>query len=240
MFSDNWFAYAWLGGPHLVMTYDNDNWGVSSMDVVTRHEASHIFYALDEYTYSNCTCIQVSGYINYQNQNCENGCLYNDNCIMSSASKQTAGVICSYTWGHKGWGDSYSDLVQDQIDIPPETSIIPYSPDPTTNPVLTFEGQADIKALTNQNLYNYQCDINILHIANVYYRVNGGSWNSASACDGNFDSESECYTFTIIVPSPGTYTVDTTAVDELGQTDPTPSSDTVTVLPSAPAGELHT
>ncbi len=237
MFTDGWFAYAWLGGPHLVMTYDNDNWGISNMDVVARHETSHIFYALDEYASSQCYCTQVSGYINYQNQNCENNCLYNGNCIMSSASKQMAGVICYYTRGHIGYGDADADLVPDPIDIPPETSLIPYSPDPTTNPILTYQGQADIQKLTNQNLYNYQCDINILHINAVYYRVNGGSWTSAAACDGNYDSASECYTFTIGPLSPGTYTIDTMAVDELNQSDPTPATDTVTILSSNLPGE---
>ena len=44
------------------MTYDNDNWGISQMNVVTRHEQGHIFYAQDEYSVSGCTCTATSGY----------------------------------------------------------------------------------------------------------------------------------------------------------------------------------
>ncbi|OGF61980.1 MAG: hypothetical protein A2Y62_20905 [Candidatus Fischerbacteria bacterium RBG_13_37_8] len=237
MFADSWFAYAWLGGPHSVMTYDNDGWTISQMNIVARHETGHTFYALDEYASSACTCTQVAGYVNYQNQNCENSCLFNGNCIMSSSTKQLAGVICSFTRGQIGWGDPDGDLVPDPVQIPPQTSIIPYAPDPTTNTMLTYFGQADIQTRPNQNLYNYQCDINILHIGAVYFRINGGGWMAAPACDGTYDSASECYTFTIGPLTPGLYTIDTMGADELGQADLTPASDTVTVLPAAPPGE---
>ena len=43
-FSDNvWFAYSYLGGPFLVMTYDNNGYGISDMDYACAHETGHIF-----------------------------------------------------------------------------------------------------------------------------------------------------------------------------------------------------
>ena len=40
-FADGRFAYCWIGGPHLVMTYDNQAWGIGRMDMVLRHELLH-------------------------------------------------------------------------------------------------------------------------------------------------------------------------------------------------------
>jgi hypothetical protein len=48
-FGWNWFAYAYLNGPYLVVTYDNNGWGVNNMDRVVAHEIGHIFGATDEY-----------------------------------------------------------------------------------------------------------------------------------------------------------------------------------------------
>jgi len=54
------------------MTYDNDGWGISQMNKAIKHETGHIFYAFDEYSSSGCTCAEVTGYVNYSNQNCQN------------------------------------------------------------------------------------------------------------------------------------------------------------------------
>jgi hypothetical protein len=43
------YAYAYLNGPYLVVTYDNDGWGIDRMDRVVAHETGHIFGATDEY-----------------------------------------------------------------------------------------------------------------------------------------------------------------------------------------------
>lgn len=231
-FPDGFFAYAWIGGPWLVMTYDNDGWGISNMNSVVRHETGHIFYALDEYSSSPCTCEEVSGYINYQNQNCQKSCSSNVACMMRGSANST----CYYTKGQMGWGDLDSDLIPDPVDISPETNLIPYTPDPTTNTILTYNGSAEIQKNTNNNIWGWHCDINILTISNVQYRINGGSWNNASPSDGSFDSAFENYTFTIGPLAPGTYTIETRAIDELDQADLTYASDTVTVLSSEPPG----
>ena len=49
IFSGGKFAYAYIGGPFAVMTYGNDNWGISNVGQVLAHETGHIFYALDKY-----------------------------------------------------------------------------------------------------------------------------------------------------------------------------------------------
>lgn len=231
-FLDSHFAYAWVGGPWIVMTYDNDNWGISNMNKVVKHETGHIFYADDEYSVSGCTCTHNSGYINYQDQNCQNSCSSNVSCMMRDNVNST----CYYTKGQTGWGDLDSDSIPDPVDIAPQTTLTPYSPDPTTNTNLTFNGTSTIQKNPNQNYYGYRCDINILKIANVQYRVNSGSWNSATPSDGSFNSSEENYTFTIGPLTPGTYTIETRAVDGAGQADSSYASDTVTVILSGPPG----
>ena len=239
MFPDGYFAYAYLGGPIEIQTYDNDGWGIGNLNMVTRHESSHIFYALDEYASSGCTCTQTSGYVPFQNQNCNASCLLNVNCIMNEAARQNG--VCTYTAGQIGWGDGDSDTIPDPVDIPPETALTPYTPDPTSNTLLTYTGTATIQKVVNQNVYNLQCDINLLTLSGVQWRVDGGAWQAATASDGAFDSGNEAYTFTASV-SPGTHTFEARGVDALGQVDLTPASDTVTVtgctVPSCASGPI--
>jgi hypothetical protein len=65
-----WFAYASIGGPRLVMQYDNDGWGPDNIDRVFAHETGHIFNAPDEYASSNCNCGGSWGYYGKPNANC--------------------------------------------------------------------------------------------------------------------------------------------------------------------------
>ena len=234
LFSDGYFGYAYLGGPYELMTYDNDGWGISQMNKVHRHEGSHIFYALDEYSTSPCTCTETSGYVAYANQNCNKTCATNVPCIMNESASQYN--VCAATGGMIGWGDADGDTIPDPVDIEPETTLTAYTPDPTTNATLTYTGNAQIQKKTNQNVYNYHCDYNILNIANVQYRVDSGAWQSAAPSDGAFNSGNENYTFTLTLAN-GTHTVEARAVDELGQTDSTPASDSVTVNAAVPPGE---
>jgi hypothetical protein len=67
-----WFAYASVGGPRLVMQYDNDGWGPDNIDRVFAHETGHIFNAPDEYASSNCNCGGSWGYYGKPNANCAN------------------------------------------------------------------------------------------------------------------------------------------------------------------------
>jgi len=107
-FSDGHFAYAYLGGPFVVMTYDNDNYGISWMEAVHAHEHGHIFNAYDEYA-GAWSCDETSdctlSYRGCPNQNCVQGCSFNVCCIMrSQITPYTSDCICDCTKGQIGWG----------------------------------------------------------------------------------------------------------------------------------------
>jgi hypothetical protein len=66
------FAYASIGGPRLVMDYNNDGWGPDNIDRVFAHESGHIFGCPDEYASSGCSCGGGWGRLGLANGNCEN------------------------------------------------------------------------------------------------------------------------------------------------------------------------
>jgi len=104
-----WFAYASLGGPRLVMAYDNDGWGPDNIDRVFAHETGHIFGAPDEYKASGCNCTDKYGFFQVANANCET-CATGGGvpCIMKSNSWE----MCVYTPYHLGFpqGQRYSGV----------------------------------------------------------------------------------------------------------------------------------
>lgn len=95
-----WFAYAQIGGPRLVMQYDNDGWGVDNIDRVFAHETGHIFNAPDEYAASGCNCGGNWGRFGRPNTNCAN-CAPGGGvmCLMKGNDWTT----CPVTPAHFGW-----------------------------------------------------------------------------------------------------------------------------------------
>ncbi|MFH1316801.1 MAG: hypothetical protein ABII01_04740, partial [Candidatus Woesearchaeota archaeon] len=117
LFSDGYFAYSYLYGPFLVMTYDNDGYGISNMDAVMAHEVGHIFGAGDEYASSGCFCTEEYGFLNVENQNCENSCLNDESCIMrGQVSPFFFNNLDEYTMAQVGWRDLDGDGINDVLD----------------------------------------------------------------------------------------------------------------------------
>lgn len=94
------FAYASIGGPRLVMHYDNDGWGPDNIDRVFAHETGHIFGAPDEYAASGCNCGGSWGFYGKPNANCAN-CAPNGgvDCLM----KGNTWNMCVHTPYHLGF-----------------------------------------------------------------------------------------------------------------------------------------
>lgn len=94
------FAYASIGGPRVVMDYNNDGWGPGNIDRVFAHETGHIFNAPDEYAGSGCDCSGAWGRYGLENHNCENCASFGGvDCLM----KGNTFDVCGYTPGHIGW-----------------------------------------------------------------------------------------------------------------------------------------
>ncbi|MGB9585918.1 MAG: hypothetical protein ACPL7A_00690, partial [Anaerolineales bacterium] len=85
-FPDGYFAYTYVNPGLIVMTYDNDGWGIDRMDSVMAHEFSHDFGADDEYCEVGYSCcwgglVDNYSYLYIPNSNCEAGCDNNRNGI---------------------------------------------------------------------------------------------------------------------------------------------------------------
>jgi len=207
-------AWGYIGGPWVVMTYDNNGWGISAMDQVMAHETGHIFYAQDEYDGPT----SQSGYFGaYESE--YSGCLMHNNFLCLSVGTKL----------QIGWRDTDTDTIEDIIDTYPSTSINAYLPDPTSQTTLTYSGSSTVVPYTNNNPYGTSNDVTINTIAKVEYRINSGSWTGAQASDGLFDEPIEDYTMNVGPLSPGTYTIETRAMNSVSNYDLSPASDIVTI-----------
>jgi hypothetical protein len=212
-----WSAYAYLGGPFLVMTYDNDGYGINNMDYVTAHETCHIFYATDEYNGRT----EISGYLGVQD-------LEGSGCMMERANTWW---LCTNSTEQLGWRDSDGDGIQDIVDTFPDTFLNPYSPDPTTNPNLVYNGTVAEIPYPNNNPYGTGRDVTINTITNVEYRVDGGPWQNATPSDAAFDEAEESFSFTTTLPSQGTHTIETRGTNLVGNVETSYGIDIVTWIP---------
>ena len=179
-FTDDYFAYAYLGGPFLMMTYDNDGWGISSMGQVIAHEAGHIFYALDEYPGSG-SYNDYSGYYNTQNLNA-----YDDNpspgsrvdSLMAEAARQwgawNAHVTSPSSSYMIGWQDSDSDGIFDVLDVP--LTLSGSGAYDSAEGRYEFTGSSSVQTLQNQNPNGYGHDITTNTVDHVQYNLDGTGW----------------------------------------------------------------
>ena len=124
-----YFAYAYLGGPWMVMTYDNDGYGIGSMDAVMAHEVGHIFRARDQYQSAGNPCTARAGYLAIENQNSEyrpDGmeCLADEGSIMrGQAWPYELRLLDPYGAGQIGWRDADDDGLIDVVDTGAEFDV---------------------------------------------------------------------------------------------------------------------
>ncbi|HEY73552.1 MAG: hypothetical protein DRJ03_20720 [Chloroflexi bacterium] len=235
-FSDNYFAYAYLGGPFTVMTYGNNGYGSHNMDAVIAHETGHIFHALDQYYSAHQPCTRSAGYLGVENQNSLYGdCTSNENSIMRGGiSPYGAKAIDSYAAGQVGWRDSDGDDILDPLDTDLPINITSVS---VVNDSVTVTGATEIIPYPSPS----RASVTINTLARVQYRFNEGDWQQATADDGAFDGTSESYHFTASLP-PGLYTLEVVAVDSAGNVSEANATETISILDPIDGGlntELH-
>jgi hypothetical protein len=197
-FTDGYFAYAYLYGPMMVMTYDNDGWGINNMYKVAAHETGHIFGAGDQYYqegYGGCESkTQKYGYLGIANSNCD----YPTATGIPSLMKSNSLVLDTTARNQVGWRDSDSDGIFDPLDTPPSFDLSNYTPNPTTNTDLAYSGTTYVQpwphAVCSASDNCYDRDVTTQKLT-VDYSVDGGAWQSASAADGSFSSDYESFNF---------------------------------------------
>ncbi len=207
-FARTFFAYAYQGGPFMVMTYDNGAWGIERMNQVAAHETGHVFWATDEYTIPQ----EASGYLNGQEID-DSGQLMDRNTLNLSGG----------TMEQIGWVDSDNDGIFDILDTEPETTVSNVD----ENGTITITGSAKVSVVNNQNPRQIPEgtqpeDLTVNTIARVEYSVDGGDFETATPDDGNFDGNEEA--FTISLNLDGDHTVEIRAVNSVGNADSTPET----------------
>ncbi|NJN94553.1 MAG: hypothetical protein HC875_10880 [Anaerolineales bacterium] len=210
-FKDNYFAYAYLGGPFMVMTYGNNGYGPSNMDAVAAHEIGHIFHALDQYSGAVQSCTRRSGYLNVENLNSQYGnCPSNVHSIMrGQIYPYTIKAIDPYAAGQIGWRDSDKDNILDPLDI--ELTLYPDEVI-KSDQQLTGSGLAEISPYPSP----IRTSTTINTITQIKYRLNYGDWQQTTANDNAFDETSEAYSFTSPILSTGLHILEVAAFDSAG------------------------
>ena len=224
-FADGRFAYCWIGGPHLVMTYDNQAWGIGRMDMVLRHELLHAFYAFDEYATSSCDCSAHRGYLDGANTNCAACNPVAAACVMIA----NGDAMCNATRRHLGWADLDGDGAIDVIGQDPDTFLDAIPADVCAAPVLT--GLASVVAATNRNTYpgTTHPSISVNRISGVEFRVDGSPWAQAEPAGGTWGIPQERFGAALPVLVSGSHHLEARAVDDFGNHDAAPGSVDVTV-----------
>jgi len=210
-FADGYFAYAYLGGPFMVMTSENNGYGAYNMDAVAAHEMGHIFYALDQYASAYQGCTLTAGYLAIPNQNSQYGtCASNVTSIMrGQIYPYTAKAIDQYAAGQIGWRDSDSDNILDPLDV---SLPITFTGFVQQQAAITVTGSASMTPYPSPNGSSFT----INQFATVKYRFDGGSWQTATIDSLGTEAASLTFHFTAAGLAAGSHTLEVTAVDSAG------------------------
>lgn len=206
-FTDGYFAYSYLGGPFLIMTYDNQRFGIDMMNQVLAHEMGHTFWATDEYN----GMLQYSGYLNAPDND-------GSGCVMDTADL----CVSSGTGLQIGWRDTDSDSILDIVDTYPDTTLHLSNNQPNTS-ILNFYGIASVQPYPNHNPFRADNDISTNIISNVQYRINNEEWINLQPVDGEFDNHTEEFTFKTKPLPKGLYKIEARSINSIGNRDLTPS-----------------
>lgn len=221
------FAYALLGGPYMVMTYDNDGWSIDRMSVVFRHELGHVFHALDEYRSAGNTCGRVAGYLPTKNANnvsdpgppADPDCLSSVACVMRANSGPE---ICEFTLGQIGIRDLDADGIPDVRDAPPSSRF-----DGPATLLLPTGGTTLTGLVSGRATGGESPHAPVTYFVNrvtaAEWSLDGGPWLALAADDGAFGGRCEAVTVTVAGLAEGWHSVLLRGTNDVGLLEPSPA-----------------
>jgi hypothetical protein len=186
-FADGHFAYAYVGGPFLVITSDAGPYGANQLAPVVAHEFGHIFGALDQYAAAGTPCTQQSGYLAVPTTNSQaNNCGSRFICIMlEPLAAYSDGAIDTSALGQVGYRDSDGDSIPDPIDTRPTADFLIQQPGDGGRPTVTATAtDQPFPSPAGQS-------VTINNITRIEYRADGGQWTALPPADGAYDGSTE-------------------------------------------------
>jgi hypothetical protein len=209
-FIDGRFAYAYVGGPFMVLTSDGGSYGTSKLASVIAHELGHSFGALDQYAAARTSCTRTSGYLSSPTTNSQTGgcATVVPSIMLEPINAFPLNQIDPSALAQVGYRDSDEDGLIDPLD---------------TTPVLeaTMNAPAEGRPTLSGRAYDVgfpsplQRIVSINTITQVEYRVNEGLWQLLSPDDGAFDSGDELFAGQLPLYD-GEYTLELRAVNSAG------------------------
>ncbi len=200
-FTDNYFAYGYIFGPYMVVTYGNNGYGPENMAAVVAHETGHIFGALDEYAESGITADRVSGYLGVATANAQlDGQTDLGSIMRGGLLPYELGQISPSAAGQVGWRDSDGDGILDPVDTEIRVALAITLDQDGVN---LAGGAVDVAypSITRTPL-------TINRLTAGMFRINEGPWRPLPCADGACDSADELFRLTLPPPPKGDWRVE--------------------------------
>jgi hypothetical protein len=224
-FADRTFAFAYLNGPCVVLTYDCSAWGVDSMEMVFAHELAHAFGALDEYAQAPFKPGDTGGYLNVANSNSEQGTPTEDSIMRGPQSLMRAyqqHQASAPVRGMLGWRDSDGDGWCDVVGAVHNRLVATHATPVRTGSVAYADAvqRAWTEPWRYDGLSKWSNSIGIVHVPvcinqvrSVVYRLDGEPWRATTARDGAFGGPEEVYAFTVEGLTVGRHVVESAVIN---------------------------